>query len=105
MPDVYDIFAYPDITVGACRGEAEFRRALIDAFPDQRPNIEQYFRDLKSATGWTGRHIMAQAVPAPLSWLIQAISPWSADTALQITGHYLEHRFRDPRLRAVLTSQ
>ncbi|MBV8383491.1 MAG: NAD(P)-binding protein [Planctomycetaceae bacterium] len=33
MPDVYDVFAYPTLQVRACKGEGNFRRALIDAFP------------------------------------------------------------------------
>src|SRR5580658_8399826 len=52
MPDVYDVFVYPALQVSARKGEANFRRVLIDAFPGERASIEQYFRDLKSAIGW-----------------------------------------------------
>src|ERR1017187_460969 len=33
LPDVYAVFVYPDLQVGACKGEAHFRSALIEAFP------------------------------------------------------------------------
>lgn len=105
LPDVYDVFAYPDLTVRACKGEANFRRALIEAFPDERANIEQYFRDLKSATTWAKRYIGAMVMPAPLAWMVRAVNRATAGVPLELTRHYLERRFRDPKLRAVVASQ
>jgi len=105
LPDVYDVFAYPNLRISARKGEAHFRSALIDAFPNERASIEQYFRDLRSAVGWARRHIAASAAPAPFGWLIRAMTRFAADLPLQLTRQYLERRFRDPRLRAVVTSQ
>src|SRR5579862_5026712 len=50
MPDVYDVFEFPGLQFKACKGEANLRSALIEAFPNERTNLEQYFRDLKSAS-------------------------------------------------------
>lgn len=105
MPDVYDVFVYPTLQVKACKGEANFRRALIEAFPGDRAGIEQYFRDLKSAMRWTSRHFMAMAAPAPLSWIVQAVNRFRANLPLSLTQSYLEKRFRSAQLRAVVTSQ
>jgi phytoene dehydrogenase-like protein len=105
LPDVYDVFIYPSLQVRACKGETNFRRALTDAFPAERQNIERYFRDLKSAMGWTGRHFMGMAAPVPLSWIVRAVNRLTAKLPLQVTRQYLERRFRDPRLRAVVASQ
>jgi phytoene dehydrogenase-like protein len=105
MPDVYDVFLYPSLEVKASKGEANFRRALIDAFPNERASIEQYFRDLKSAANWMTRHFMATVAPAPLSWLVRAVNRSTANLPLGLTQLYLESHFRDPRLRAVLASQ
>jgi all-trans-retinol 13,14-reductase len=105
LPDVYDVFVYPNLEVRVCKGEANFRSALIEAFPDERSNIEQYFRDLRSAMGWTSRYFMTMAAPTPLSWLVRTMNHFTASLPLEVTQHYLERRFRDPRLRAVVTSQ
>jgi all-trans-retinol 13,14-reductase len=105
MPDVYDVFVYPTLRVSAHKGKANFRRALIDAFPNEQANIEQYFRDLKSAIRWFNRFVMAMAAPAPLSWMVRAVNRLTADLPLEVTRQYLERRFRDSRLRAVVTSQ
>ncbi|MGA2430299.1 MAG: NAD(P)/FAD-dependent oxidoreductase [Candidatus Acidiferrum sp.] len=105
LPDVYDVFVYPNLQIRACKGEANFRSALIAAFPNERSNIEQYFRDLKSTIGWTNRFFAAMAMPPLLAWVVRAVNRFTADLPLQITGHYLERRFQDPHLRAVVTSQ
>src|SRR5580658_6033940 len=105
MPDVYDVFLYPSLEFKVSKGEANFRRGLIEAFPNERAGIEQYFRDLKSVTGWMTRHFMATVAPAPLSWLVRAINRSTAHLPLGLTQQYLESRFRDPQLRAVLASQ
>ena len=105
MPDVYDVFLYPSLEIKVSKGEANFRRALIDAFPNERDSIERYFRDLKSAAHWMTRHFMATVAPAPLSQLVRAVNRATANLPLGLTQHYLESRFRDPQLRAVLASQ
>ncbi len=105
LPDVYDVFVYPALQVRACKGKENFERALIEIFPDERANIEQYFRDLETAMGWIGRHFMAMAAPAPLSRIVRMMNRLTASLPLQVTQHYLERRFRDGKLRGVLASQ
>ena len=105
MPDVYDVFLYPSLRIGARKGQANLRHTLIEAFPGERSAIEQYFRDLRSAMGWFSRHGMAMAAPRPLSSMVRAANRLSDGLPLRITRQYLEDRFRDPRLRAVVTSQ
>jgi all-trans-retinol 13,14-reductase len=105
LPDVYDVFVYPNLQVRACKGEANFRSALTGAFPNERSNIEQYFRDLRSATSWANRFIAANAMPPLLAWMVRAVNRFKADLPLEVTQQYLDRRFGDPRLRAVVTSQ
>lgn len=105
MPDVYDVFVYPTVQVSACKGKANFQRALIDAFPGERASIKRYFRDLKAAMGWVNRHFMRMVAPAPLSWAVRMVNRLTSNLPLSVTQQYLEKRFRDPQLRAVVTSQ
>src|ERR1700719_1617103 len=105
LPDEYDVFEYPELKVKACKGEANFRASLVRGFPEERAAIERYFRDVKSAARWFTRFVMAAVAPAPLSWIVRVINRLTSDLSLGTTGRYLETRFRDPRLRAVLASQ
>jgi all-trans-retinol 13,14-reductase len=105
MPDVYDVFVYPDLTVKVPKGRANFERTLVEAFPAEKQAIGEYFRDIKRAANWFTRHIMAMVTPQPLSWIVRAINRYSENVALQTTQQYLESHICDPRLRAVLASQ
>jgi phytoene dehydrogenase-like protein len=105
LPDAYDVFLYPSLELKASKGEANFCHTLTEAFPSERAAIEQYFRDLKSAVGWTNRYFATMVAPAPLSWLVRQVNRSTMRLPLGLTQHYLEGRFRDPRLRAVLASQ
>jgi all-trans-retinol 13,14-reductase len=105
MPDVYDVFVYPTLEVRASKGEANLRRALIDAFPGERAAIERYFRDLKSATRWITRQFMSMAAPAPLRSIVRTVNHLTAKLPLSLTQDYFEKRVRDSKLRAVLASQ
>ncbi len=105
MPDLYDVFVYPTLQIGACKGETNFRRTLIDAFPSERASIEQYFRDLKTAIAWTNRHFMAMAAPPPLAWIVRVLNRFTANLPLGVTQQYLQRRFQDSKLRAVVASQ
>jgi all-trans-retinol 13,14-reductase len=105
MPDVYDVFVYPGLTVKVPKGRANFERVLVEAFPAEKQAIGEYFRDIKRGASWVNRHIMAMVTPQPVSWIVQAINRFSEHSALQTTQQYLESHIRDPRLRAVLASQ
>ena len=105
LPDVYDVFMYPDFTlkVPKCRGNYE--SALGDAFPAEKPAIAQYFRDVQQATEWFSRHMMAGLTPGPISWIVRKLSRSQEPLALQTTEQYLASHISDARLRAVLASQ
>jgi all-trans-retinol 13,14-reductase len=105
LPDVYDVFVYPGLTVKAPKGRENYERALVEVFPSEKQAIGQYFRDIKRATSWFSRRVMAMVTPQPLSWIVQVINRYSESSSLQTTKQYLESHIRDPRLRAVLASQ
>src|SRR5271165_4556036 len=105
LPDVYDVFVYPGLTLKVPKGRENFERALVQAFPAEKQAIGQYFRDIKSAANWFNRRMMSQLTPQPISWMVQAINRLSEQSALQTTQQYLESHIRDARLRAVLASQ
>jgi len=105
LPDVYDVFAYPGLTLKVPKGRANFERALVDAFPAEKVAIGQYFRDIQRAINWFSRHAMATMTPLLISLAVQAINRATEKYSLQTTQQYLEKNIRDPRLRAVLASQ
>src|SRR5216684_1958125 len=71
MPDVYDVFVYPGLTVKVPKGRANFERTLAEAFPAEKQAIGEYFRDIQRAANWLNRRVMELVTPQPLSWIVQ----------------------------------
>lgn len=105
LPDEYDRFVYPGLGFSVPSGKARFQEALIHAFPQERSSIKRYFRDLTSAQRWFRRHLMAKASPPLLAHVVNWVNRLTDGLALTTTKQYLEKRFRDPNLRAVVASQ
>lgn len=105
MPEAcFERFIYPDLTIDVPAGEINYRRVLIETFPDEQPAIDQYFRDIKKINSWFGQHFMKSGnafidrVRAPL----RINNFRSVDMT---TAEYMDRNFVDPRLKAVLTSR
>jgi all-trans-retinol 13,14-reductase len=105
LPDVYDVFCYPGLTLKVPKGRENFERAVTEAFPAERRAIHNYFRDVHRATSWFNLHIMGMVTPRPVAWAAQKVNRFREKLALQTTQQYLESHVRDERLRAVLASQ
>jgi all-trans-retinol 13,14-reductase len=105
LPDVYDVFCYPGLTLKVPKGRENFESALAEAFPAEKQAIAKYFRDVHRAANWFSRHVMAMVTPRPVAWAVEAVNRFTGKLALQTTQQYLESHIRDERLRGVLASQ
>jgi all-trans-retinol 13,14-reductase len=105
LPDPFEKFIYPGLTFSVPNGEAHYLEALVKVFPEEQSNIEQYFRDLRAAFGWFNRHSMAGSVPGIAGRILKAANRLASGHSLLTTQEYLERRFREPRLRALVASQ
>ena len=105
MPDVYDVFVYPDLTFKARKGGREMKADLIAQFPGEAAGIERYFSDVMKVARWFGRHYMAQSLPGVFTPLGAALRYPGRQLALTTTGEYLDRHLSDPRLKAILVSQ
>ena len=105
MPDVYDVFMYPGLTFRAHAGKDRLRSDLTRAFPHEADAISGYFRDLERATQWLGRHFVGTSLPRLFAPIGSLASAFGSGDALMTTRSYLDSRFRDEKLKALLVSQ
>jgi all-trans-retinol 13,14-reductase len=105
MPETYDVFMYPGFTFRARAGTSRLRSDLIAAFPDEAEAIDGYFHDLRRAAQWLGRHFVGSSLPSLLAPVGKLASAFGRADALITTRAYLDRRFRDEKLKALLTSQ
>jgi phytoene dehydrogenase-like protein len=105
LPDEFDVFHYPDLTMRVPSTPPEYLARLVEAFPHEREALEGYRDDLKAASGWYTREFATQVLPGPARRAAWHLNRRGRDLALMTAREYLEGRFHDPLLRAVLTSQ
>ncbi len=105
MPDFFEVFHYPDLSVPVPSDPRAYAAALIDSFPHEAKSIRSYFTDVKRATSWLTREVVSWNLPAPLAASARLLGLRSRRLGLSTTADYLRARVGDPRLRAVLASQ
>ena len=106
MPSGYDRFILPGhgLTVTIPSSFKEYQHLLISLFPHEKRAIRRYCRDVKRAYSWMSLRYMADMVPPQASPAIHLALRLRTACALERTEHYMERRFRDPALRALLTT-
>jgi phytoene dehydrogenase-like protein len=105
MPEDFDIFHYPDFTFAVPGDKDAYRARLKDTFPRERANIDAYFDDVHAAGRWMATQMLGKAMPSWVAPLVRLFGPNHRALALQTTKRYLDQRFEDRRLRALLASQ
>lgn len=105
MPDDFDVFHYPDITLAANADRQIYRDRLIAAFPDEEEGIDAYFADVKKAAAWVGRETFSWVMPSPLRRPYALATRSARRLATRTTAEQIGRRVLDPKLRALLASQ
>lgn len=105
MPDLFEKFVYPDFTFNLYSGKSNFKKALIEQFPDEKGNIEIYFDDLKKAQNFYGLHSALQTFPYQIRKKLLPLILSFSSLASKTTADYMNNRFTDEKLKAVLVSQ
>ncbi|GAB4427433.1 MAG: NAD(P)/FAD-dependent oxidoreductase [Turneriella sp.] len=104
MPDAFDKFVYPGKIFDHRTGVENYRADLEAMFPAEKDNIAGYFQDVDDVLVWFQRNEIGKNLPMLLKWLVPLIKKENP-YALMTTREYLEQRFRDEKLRAIVASQ
>lgn len=105
LPDPFDTFVYPGLVFEVPSDHEKYLNGLVSLFPGEKRAIREYFRDAKKVSGWFSRQIMASLTPSYLGAPLFALNLVNRRKALMTTGQYLDTRFSDLRLKALLASQ
>ena len=106
MPTGYDRFYLPghglDVTIPS--GLQEYRHLLTSLFPREKRAIRRYCADVQRAYSWMSLGYVREMVPTRAAPAVRLAQRALAGCALELTEHYMERRFHDPALRALLTT-
>lgn len=106
MPTGYDRFYLPghglDVTIPSSL--QEYRCLLTSLFPREKRAIRRYCADVQRAYSWMSLGYVREMVHPRAAPAVRLTQRALAGCALELTEHYMERRFRDPALRALLTT-
>ncbi len=109
MPDIFERFVYPGISFAVPSDPQRYQKSLVDRFPAEARSIRKYFRDVNAVVRWTTLGFARGMVPGPAEPAVRLVQRlmggMMGGIATKTTRQYLEGRFDDPLLRAVLASQ
>jgi all-trans-retinol 13,14-reductase len=105
LPTRFETFVYPDFTFTVSDDPGQYLLDLIQRFPAEEPGLRRYFQDLGRVANWYVREFWSWSAPAWLAWPMQLAQIRQRPFALMTTRHYLDQRFHDERLKALLASQ
>jgi all-trans-retinol 13,14-reductase len=101
MKDPFETFLYPGFKFEVPSGREAYLKKLIGVFPAEAVNLRRYFRDLNLVT----RHLPGQFAGPGHSQRQKDFFQRCREMAFQPLKSYLDHRFQDQRLKAVVASQ
>ncbi len=102
MADPFERLVFPGFEFAIRSGKERFLADLAAAFPAEERALRRYLRDLERAASWTGVMGARGVAPAPIGWAMAAALRGRRALVTRTTRSYLDERFRDPRLKAVL---
>jgi len=105
MPEPFDLFSYPDFDFGQVGNKKQFIADLVEKFPDEKEGIQGYFADLRATKRWHYWRLMNEVMPGVLKPLARWQMRKDEKIALSLVGDVLDRRFKDPKLKALISSQ
>jgi phytoene dehydrogenase-like protein len=105
MPDVFDKFVYPDFTFCVPSSQELYIEQLCQLFPTETSAIKQYFQDVETVSKAIEHRVTAGSMPTAIAAVMNATNFSFKKLATISTKEYLDSRFKDAKLKAVLTSQ
>lgn len=104
MPYYFENFVYPDFTFKQASNPNEFKKDLIEKFPEEKVGIEQYFKDLRVASKWFRDDMIAKLMPTWIRVFTKIFKKDRSDLALSTTKDYLDSIISSEKLKALLTT-
>lgn len=105
MPDIFERFIYPSFQFYEVKGEENYKKALLERYPNEKDSIERYFKDVKDAANWFGSYGISKSSPEFLKKIIEIINFFGKDPSKFTTQEYLDAHFKNPELKTILCSQ
>lgn len=105
IPDPFDKFIYPDMTININKSAREYKRTLIKQFPHQKKQIKKYVRDIHLVRLWYLCDFFTKFLYPPISYIFKLLRKINYKKATMTTSQYLNKYISDDKLKSVLSTR
>lgn len=105
IPDPFDKFIFPDMTININKGAKEYKKTLIKHFPHQKKQIKKYVRDVHLIRLWYLCDFFSKFLYPPISSIFKLLRKINYKKAIMTTSQYLNKYINDDKLKTVLTAR
>lgn len=102
MSEPFEKFVFPDKTFAMYGNPEKFQSDLIAEFPDEEEAIKKYFKDVRKASVFFGRHMILKLAPPMLDSIVKLFDSKEPISTLK---DYFDQHFKSEKLKGVLASQ
>lgn len=102
MEENFERFIFPETTFDVPSSADAYKQRLKERFPAEAGNIDTYFKDLMSMQLWNNRWYYSKLWAEPIAGMISSFGRKKAE---MLTQDYLDERFSDPTLKAIVAAQ
>ncbi len=102
MNEPFEVFVYPEDTFKVYGEVEKYKNDLIEKFPEEEEAIKKYFKDIRKASMFFGKHMMFKLFPPS----IEALSNlFDSKEKIRTTKEYMDYHFKNEKLKSILCSQ
>ena len=102
LPDPFERIVFPNFEFAIRARREAFAEDLTREFPAEAKSIQQWFTDVRQVAALAQDIVLRGVLPAPIPWIMSVVRQSSWRLAQLRTQDYIEQRFSDPRLRAIV---
>lgn len=105
IPDPFERFTYPGFSLEVTGDLQKYRKSLMDKFPHAAGAIKSYFRDVRKVGAGMAMLMMKRNASRFIRFMTMLARGVLRPRPDRTTKAYMDARFKDPLLKAVLCSQ
>ncbi len=105
MPDPFEVYMTPEITIRQSSDPEAFRQTLKDNFLQEKRRIDQYFRDLEVMAEWRRSLFFSKEFPEWCFHLAEFFTPRAKEISRWSINEYFNDLGASENLRAILLGQ
>lgn len=105
MPEIFEKILLPDMTLQIKSSLEDYKKTLIEKFPEEKKSICRYLKDVYKVRNWYVLYFLSRFFYFPFKYIFKFLSLFYKKKALITTKEYLDRYIKNEKLKTILISR